>query len=145
MSSTIDENMLIRHIDLHRIVKSSNDAPARLTILIEHVDGTDYTVSVADKGEAPEHLTALLTAVGRGADMMIRALYVLRTVGYVDMRPVALLGREIVFGLNRVTLELEITENRNGEINCGISVASASVEDAEDVGSVLEESGINVI
>lgn len=145
MNNTVDESMLVRHMDLRRLMKSSDDSLARLAILIEHVDGTDYTVSVADRRETPEYLTALLAAVGRGANTMIRALDILRTVGYVDVRPVALLGREIVFGLNRVTLELEITENRNGEINSGISVASVNVENAEEIGSVLEENGIDVI
>lgn len=145
MSSTVDEGMLIQRMDLHRIAKPSSDSPARLAILIEHMDGTDYTVSVVDKRETPEHLTALLAAVGRGANTMIRALDILRSIGYVDMRPVALLGREIVFGLNRVTLELEITENRNGEIDCGISVAGVNVEDVEEIGGVLEENSIEVI
>lgn len=76
---------------------------------------------------------------------MIRALDILRTVGYVDVRPIALPGREIVFGLNRVTLELEITENRNGEIDCGISVASVDMESAEEVGGVLEEKGVDLL
>lgn len=145
MSNAVDEGMLVRHMDLHRIAKPSNDSLDRLAILIEHMDGTDYTVSVADRRETPEHLTALLAAVGGGANIMIRALDILRTAGYVDMRPIALLGREIVFGLSRVTLELEITENRNGDINYGISVASVNVEYAEEVGSMLEEHGIDVI
>lgn len=145
MSSTVDEGMLVRHMDLHRIAKSSDDSPARLAILIEHMDGTDYTVSVVDRRETPEHLTALLTAVGRGANEMIRALDILRTVGYVDVRPVALLGREIVFGLNRVTLEVEIIEHSDGEIEGGISVAGVNVESAEEIGGVLEENGIDVI
>ena len=145
MSNTLDEGMLVRHMDLHRVAKPSDDSPARLAILIEHMDGTDYTVSVVDRRETPEHLMALLAAVGRGADMMIRALDILRAIGYVDVRPVALLGREIVFGLNRVTLEVEIIENRNGEINSGISVASVNVEDVEEVERVLEENGIDLI
>lgn len=145
MSNTVDEGMLVQHMDMRRLAKPSDDSPARLAILIEHMDGTDYTVSVADRRETPEYLTALLAAVGRGANTMIRALDILRTVGYVDIRPVALLGREIVFGLNRVTLELEITENRNGEIGSGISVASVNVESAEEIGRVLEENGIDVI
>lgn len=145
MDNTLDEGMLIRHMDLRRTPKPSADSPARLMILVEHMDGTDYTVSVADKKETPEHLTALLAAVGGGANTMIRALDILRTIGYVDVRPVALLGREIVFGLNRVTLELEIIENRNGDINYGISVASVNVEDAEEIGSILEENRIDVI
>lgn len=145
MDNTVDEGMLIRHVDLHRIAKSSADSPARLMILIEHVDGTDYTMSVADKKETPEHLTALLANVARGADMMIRALDILRTIGYVDMRPVALLGREIIFGLDRVTLELEIIEHSDGELECGISVAGVNVENVEEIGGVLEEKGIDVI
>lgn len=145
MSSTLDEGMLIRHIDLHRIAKSSADAPARLAITIEHVDGTDYTVSVADRRETPEHLTTLLAAVARGADTMIRALDILRGIGYVDVRPVALLGRQIVFGLDRVSLELEIIEHSDGEIECGISVAGVNVENVEEIGAVLEEKGIDVI
>ena len=145
MSNTLDEEMLIRHMDVRRVPKSSDDAPTRLAILIEHMDGTDYTVSVADKGEVSEYSTVLLAAVARGANMMIRALDILRTVGYVDVRPVALLGREIVFGLDRVTLELEIVEHRDDRIECGISVASVNPENAEEVESVLEENGINVI
>lgn len=145
MDDTVGEGKLIRHMDLRRVTSPSGDTPARLAITIEHMDGTNYTVSVADKREAPEHLTELLAAVARGANMMFRALDILRTVGYVDVRSVALLGREIVFGLNRVTLELEITENRNGEINSGISVAGVNVENVEEIGSVLEESGIDVI
>ena len=145
MSNTVDRGMLVRHMDLRRVAKPSDDSPARLAILIEHMDGTDYAVSVVDRREQPEHLTILLAAVGRGANMMIHALDTLRAVGYVDVRPVALLGREIVFGLNRVTLELEITENRDGEINSGISVASVNVDNAEEVGCLLEENGIDVI
>lgn len=145
MGGTVDEGMLIRHIDMHRLAKSSADSPARLAILIEHVDGTDYTVSVADKREAPEHMTALLAAVARGANMMIRALDVLRTAGYVDTRPVALLGREIIFGLHRVTLELEIIEHSDGELECGISVAGVNVDNVEEIGSVLEENGIDIV
>ena len=98
-----------------------------------------------DRKETPEHLTALLASVGCGANMMIRALDVLRTIGYVDMRPVALLGREIVFGLDRVTLELEIMENSDGEINCSISVSGVDQEKIEEIGSVLEENGIDVV
>lgn len=145
MNNTVDEGMLIRRIDMHRVTKPSADVPARLAITIEHMDGTDYMVSVADKGETPEHLTTLLANVARGADMMIRALDVLRGIGYVDVHPVALLGRQIVFGLDRVTLELEIIEHSDGEIECGISVASVNVENAEEIGSVLEEKGIDVI
>lgn len=113
--------------------------------MIEHMDGTNYMVSVADKKETPEHLTALLAAVARGADLMFRALDILRSVGYVDVHPVALLGREIVFGLNRVSLEVEILENSNGEIGCGISVAGVVVENVEEIGGVLEENGIDVV
>ena len=145
MGNTVDEGMLIQHIDVRRLAKPSADSPARLMILIEHADGTDYTASVADKKETPEHLTTLLAAVARGADMMIRALDALRAIGYVDVRPVALLGRQIVFGLNRVSLEVEIIEHRDGEIECGISVAGVNVENVEEIGGVLEESGIDVI
>lgn len=145
MSGATDGGMLIRHMDLCRLEKSSDDSPARLAILIEHTDGTDYTVSVADKKETPEYLTMLLASVTRGADMMFRALDILRTAGYMDVRPVALLGREIVFGVDRVSLELEIIENGSGELECGISVAGVNVENVEEVGSVLEENGIDVI
>nr|DAS53854.1 MAG TPA: hypothetical protein [Caudoviricetes sp.] len=145
MGNTLDEGMLIRHMDLRRVAKSSDDSPARLAIMIEHMDGTNYTVSVADKKETPEHLTALLAAVSRGANMMFRALDVLRTAGYVDVHPVALLGREIVFGLDRVSLELEIIEHSDGEIEGGISVAGVNVENVEEIGSVLEEGGIDVV
>ena len=145
MGSALDEGMLIRHMDLCRATKPSDDTPARLAILIEHMDGTDYTVSVADKKETPEHLTVLLATVARGADMMIRALDVLRAIGYVDTRPVALLGRQIVFGLNRVSLELEIIEYSDGNVDCGISVAGVNVENVEEIGGVLEENGIDVI
>ena len=145
MSNTVDEGMLVRHVDMRRVTKSSDDSPARLAILIEHVDGTDYTVSVADRRETPEHLMALLAAVGDGANMMIRALDILRTIGYVDARPVALLGREIIFGLDRVTLELEIIERSDGRVDCGISVAGVNVENVEEIGGVLDEEGIDVI
>lgn len=145
MSGTVDEGMLVQHIDVCRLAKSSADSPARLMILIEHMDGTDYTVSVADKGETPEHMATLLAAVARGANTMIRALDALRTAGYVDTRPVALLGRQIIFGLDRVTLEVEIIEHVDGEIECGISVAGVNVENVEEIGGVLEESGIDVI
>lgn len=145
MSNTVDEGMLIRHMDLRRVTKSSDDTPARFAITIEHVDGTSYMVSVADRRETPEHLTALLAAVARGANMMFCALDVLRTAGYVDVHPVALLGREIVFGLDRVTLEVEVIEHSNGEIECGISVASVDPEKAEEIGSTLEENGIDVV
>lgn len=145
MGNTVDEGMLIQRIDMCRLAKSSADSPARLMILIEHVDGTDYTVNVADKRETPEHVTALLAAVGRGANMMIRALDILRGIGYVDVRPIALLGRQIIFGLDRVTLELEIIERSDGELECGISVAGVNVENVGEIGGVLEEKGIDVI
>lgn len=145
MGNTLDEGMLIQHMDVRRVADPSGDAPARLAITVEHMDGTNYTVSVADKKETPEHFTELLAAVAHGANMMIRALDILRTAGYVDVRPVALLGREIVFGLNRVTLEVEIIENSDGEIECDISVAGVDPENVEEIGSVLEESGIDVI
>lgn len=145
MGNTLDEGMLIRHMDLRRATKASDDAPSRLAIMIEHMDGTNYTVSVADKGGTPEYMTTLLATVSRGADMMFRALDALRAIGYVDVHPVALLGREIVFGLDRVTLELEIMEYGDGKIECGISVAGLNVENVEEIGSVLEERGIDVI
>lgn len=145
MGSTVDEGMLVRHMDARRVAASSGDSPARLAILIEHMDGTDYTVSVADRKETPEHLVTLLANVARGADMMIRALDILRAIGYVDARPVALIGREIVFGLDRVTLELEIIEHSDGELECGISVAGVNVDNVEEIGGVLEESGIDVL
>ena len=145
MDNTADEGMLIRHIDLRRVAKPSDDSPARLIILIEHMDGTAYTVSVADKKETPEHLTTLLAHVSRGANTMIRALDILRTAGYVDERPVALLGRQIVFGLDRVALELEIIEHGDGELECGISVAGVNVENVEEIGSALEENGVDVL
>lgn len=145
MGNTPDEGMLIQRIDLHRNAKLSDNAPSRLMILIEHVDGTDYLVNVADKRETPEHLTTLLAAVSRGADMMIRALDILRTVGYVDARPLALLGREIIFGLDRVTLELEIIEHSDGNVDCGISVAGVDQEKIEEIGGTLEEYGIDVV
>ena len=145
MSNTADEGMLVRHMDVRRVAMSSGDSPARLAITIEHVDGTNYTVSVADRKETPEHMATLLATVARGADMMVRALDILRAIGYVDMRPVALLGRQIVFGLDRVTLEVEVIENSDGELDCGISIAGVNVDDVEEIGSVLEEGGIDVI
>ena len=145
MGNTLNEGMLVRHIDLRRATRPSDDTPARLAIMIEHMDGTNYMVSVADKKETPEHLTTLLANVARGADVMIRALDALRAVGYVDVRPVALLGREIVFGLDRVTLEVEIIENSDGELECGISVAGVNVDNVEEISGVLEENGIDVI
>lgn len=145
MGNTLDEGMLIRHMDLRKAAKSSDDTPARFAIMIEHMDGTNYMMSVADKRETPEHLTELLAAVARGANMMIRALDILRTIGYVDVHPVALMGREIVFGLNRVTLEVEIIESSDGEIECDISVAGVDAENVEEIGSILEENGIDLI
>lgn len=145
MGNITHEGMLIRRIDLHREAKLSNSPGARLAILIEHMDGTDYTLHVADNGETPEYLTALLAAVTCGADMMIRALDALRAIGYVDMRPIALSGREIVFGLNRVTLEVEVIGRSDGEVDCGISVAGVDVDNVEEIGGVLEENGIDVI
>ena len=145
MVNTLDEGMLVRHIDLRRVAKPSDDSPARLAIMVEHMDGTNYMVSVADKRETPEHLTTLLATVSRGADMMFRALDILRAAGYVDVHPVALLGRQIVFGLDRVSLELEVIEDSDGEIECGISVAGVNVDNVEEVGQVLEENGIDVI
>ena len=130
MGNTLDEGMLIQRIDLHREAKLSDGCGARLMILIEHMDGTNYTVSVVHK-ETPEHMAVLLANVARGADMMIRALDILRAIGYVDTRPVALLGRQIIFGLDRVTLELEIIEHSDGNV--------------EEIGGVLEEKGIDVI
>lgn len=145
MSNTLNEGILIRHMDLCRATKPSNDIPARLAITIEHMDGTTYMVSVADKKETPEHMATLLANVARGANGMIRALDILRAIGYVDVHPVALLGRQIVFGLNRVTLELEVIEHGDGEIECGISVAGVKVENVEEIAGVLQENGIDVI
>jgi hypothetical protein len=145
VDNTLDEGMLVRHMDVRRTNELLNGQGSHFAILIEHMDGTDYEVSVNDKRETPEHLTALLAAVTRGADMMIRALDILRTVGYVDVRPVALLGRAIIFGLDRVTLEVEVIERSDGEIECGISVAGVNQENIEEIGSVLEEKGIDVV
>lgn len=145
MGHIAHEGMLVRHMDLRRAAKSSDDSPSRFAITIEHMDGTNYMVSVADKRGTPEYLTTLLAAVGRGANLMFRALDVLRTVGYVDVHPVALLGREVVFGLNRVMLELEIIEHSDGNVECGISIAGVNVENVEEIGSVLEENGIDVV
>ena len=145
VSNTLDEGMLIRHMDLRRVTASSDDSSARLAIMIEHVDGTDYTVSVVDKKETPEHLTTLLAHVSRGANTMFRALDILRTIGYVDERSVALLGRQVIFGLDRVTLEVEIIEHSDGELDCGISVAGVNVDNVEEIGGILEENGINVL
>ena len=145
MGNTLDEGMLIRRMIIRRTTKLLNGEGSHLAILIEHVDDTDYEVSVNDRKETPEHLTALLAAVGRGANTMIHALDILRTVGYMDARPLALLGREIIFGLDRVTLELEIIEDSDGEINCGISVSGVDQEKIEEIGSTLEEHGIDVV
>lgn len=145
MSNTLDEGMLIRRIIIHRTTKLLNGEGSQLTILIEHMDDTDYEVSVNDRKETPEHLTTLLAAVTRGANTMIRALDILRTVGYMDARPLALLGREIIFGLDRVSLNLEIMENSDGEIDCGISVSGVDQEKIEEIGSTLEEHGIDVV
>lgn len=145
MGNTLDEGMLVRRIIVNRTAKLLNGEGSHLTILIEHMDDTDYEVSVNDRKGTPEHLTTLLAAVMRGADMMIRALDILRTVGYMDARPLALLGREIVFGLDRVALELEIMENSNGEVDCGISVAGVNQGNVEEIGSTLEEGGIDVV
>lgn len=145
MGNTLDEGMLIRHMDVRRATKPSGDVPARLAIQVEHVDGTDYMVSVADKGETPEYTATLLAAVALGAHMMFRALDILRGIGYVDVHPVALLGRQIVFGLDRVTLEVEVIENSDGELECDISVAGVNVDNVEEIGGVLEENGIDVI
>lgn len=145
MGNTLDEGMLIRHMDLRRVAKTSGDVPSQLVIQVEHMDGTNYTVNVADRRETPEYSTALVAVVVRGANLMFRALDILRTVGYVDVHPIALLGREIVFGLNRVTLELEIIENSDGELECGISVASVDSGSAKEIGCVLEENNIDVI
>jgi hypothetical protein len=145
MGHMVDEDMLIRRIDLHREAKLSDGRGARLAILIEHEDGTDYTLHVADKGETPEYLTELLAAVTRGADMMIRALDALRAIGYVDMRPIALSGRHIIFGLDRIALELEILENSDGGIECDISVTGEDRENVERIERVLEKKGIDII
>lgn len=145
MDNTLDEGMLIQHMDLRKTTKRLDGQGSHLAILIEHMDGTDYEVSVNDRKETPEHLTTLLATVTRGADMMIRALDILRAIGYVDMRPVALLGREIVFGLDRVTLELEVIEHSDGNVDCGISVAGVDQGKIEEIGSTLEENGIDVM
>ena len=145
MSNTLDEEMLVRRIIVHRTTKLLNGEGSHLTILIEHMDDTDYEVSVNDRKETPEHLTALLAAVTRGANTMIRALDILRTVGYMDARPLALLGREIIFGLDRVSLELEIIENSDGDVDCGISGSGVDQEKIEEIGSTLEENGIDVV
>lgn len=145
MGNTVDEGVLVRHMDVRRTNELLNGQGSHLAILIEHMDGTDYEVSVNDRKETPEHLTTLLATVARGANTMIRALDILRAIGYVDARPLALLGREIVFGLDRVTLELEILEHSDGKIKCGISVAGVDQGNVEEIGGVLEENGIDVI
>lgn len=145
MDNTVGEGMLIRHMDVRRVPMSSSDSPARLAIMIEHMDGTNYMVSVADRKKTPEYMAALLATVAHGADMMFRALDILRAIGYVDVHPVALLGRQIVFGLDRVTLEFEIIEHSDGEIESGISIAGVNVDNVEEIGSVLEENNIDVI
>lgn len=145
MGNTLNEEMLVKHMDLCKTTKALNGQGSHLAILIEHMDGTDYEVSVNDRKETPEHLTTLLATVMRGADVMIRALDILRTIGYVDVRPVALLGREIVFGLDRVALEIEIIEHSDGNVDCGISVSGVDQEKIEEIGSVLEEHGIDVV
>lgn len=145
MGNTLDESMLIRRMDLHREAKLSDNCDTRLAILIEHVDGTDYTLHVADKGETPEYMAALLAAVARGADKMIRALDILRSIGYVDMRPIALSGRHIIFGLDRIALELEILENNDGGIDCDISVTGEDQENVEAIERVLEKKGVDFL
>lgn len=145
MGNTLDEGMLIRRIDLHREAKLPDNRGTRLAILIEHMDDTDYTLHIVDKGETPGYLTALLSAVTRGADMMIRALDALRAIGYVDVRPIALSGRHIIFGLDRIALEVEILEGSNGEIECGISVIGEDQENVEAIERVLEKKGIDVV
>ena len=145
MGHITHEGMLIRRIDLHREAQLSDGRGARLAILIEHMDGTNYTLYVADKEETPEYLTALLAAVARGADLMIRALDALRAIGYVDVRPLALSGRHIVFGLDRIALELEILENGDGEIECDISVTGEDQENIERIEYVLEKKGVDLI
>lgn len=145
MGNTLDEGMLIRRIIIHRTTKLLNGEGSHLTILIEHMDDTDYEVSVNDRKETPEHLTTLLSAITRGADMMIHALDILRTIGYMDARPLALLGREIIFGLDRVALELEVIEHSDGKIDCGISVSGMDQEKIEEIESTLEERGIDVV
>lgn len=145
MGNMLDEGMLIRRVIVHRTTKLLNGEGSHLTVLIEHMDDTDYEVSVNDRKETPEHLTVLLAAVARGADMMIRALDILRTIGYMDARPLALLGREIIFGLDRVSLKLEIIEHSDGEVDCGISVSGVDQEKIEEIESTLEENGIDVV
>lgn len=145
MGHITHEGMLIRRMDLHREAQLSDNRGARLVILIEHMDGTNYTLYVVDKEETPEYLTALLSVVARGADAMIRALDALRAIGYVDVHPIALSGRHIIFGLDRIALELEILENNNGEIECYISVTGEDQENVEAIERVLEKKGIDLI
>lgn len=145
MGHITHEGMLVRRMDLHREARLPDNRGARLAILIEHMDGTDYTLHVVDTEETPEYLTALLTAVARGADVMIRALDVLRAIGYVDVRPIALSGRHIIFGLDRIALELEILENSNGEIECDVSVTGEDQENVEAIERVLEKKGIDFV
>lgn len=145
MGHITHEGMLIRRMDLHREANLSDNRGARLAILIEHMDGTDYTLHIVDKEETPEYLTTLLATVTRGADMMIRALDVLRAIGYVDMRPIALSGRHIIFGLDRIAIELEILEDGNGGIECSISVTGEDQENVEAIERVLEKKGIDVV
>ena len=142
MSNRLEEELLVRHMDLRRKTLSSNRGGALLSILIEHMDGTEYEVNVNDRRGTPEYLTAVLAAVSRGANLLIRALDILRTVGYMDERPIALPGRHIVFGLDRVTLELEIIENDNDGVGCGISATGRCQGDVEEVERVLEENSI---
>ena len=142
MANRLEEDMLVRHMDLRRKALSSNGGSALLSILIEHMDGTEYVVNVSDRRGTPEYLTAVLAAVARGANLMIRALDILRTVGYMDVRPIALPGRHIVFGLDRVALELEIIENSNDGVSCGIAATGRSQGDVEEVQRVLEENSI---
>nr|DAK24065.1 MAG TPA: hypothetical protein [Caudoviricetes sp.] len=137
--------MLIRRIIVHRTTKLLNGEGSHLTILIEHMDDTDYEVSVNDRKETPEHLATLLATVAHGANTMICALDILRTVGYMDVRPLALLGREIIFGLDRVALNLEIIEHSDGNVDCGVSVSGVDQEKIEEIGGTLEEHGIDVV
>ena len=145
MGHITHEGMLIRRMDLHREARLPDDRGARLVILIEHMDGTDYTLHIADREETPEYLTVLLATVARGADMMIRALDALRAIGYVDMRPIALSGRHVIFGLDRIALELEILEGSNGDIECDISVTGEDQENVEAIECVLKKKGIDII
>lgn len=145
MGHVTREGMPIRHMDLYGEEKLPDNRGTRLTILVEHMDGTDYTLHVVDKWETPEHLMILLAAIMRGADMMIRALDALRAIGYVDVRPIALSGRHIIFGLDHIALELEILEDSNGEIECDVSVTGENQENVEAIERVLEEKGIALI